>query len=87
MKQYSYLNPYYLRNDLRDEAYEYFDKHISQLPKRPDETIDTANSIFADSDVDAFRHAYVSGVFTQEFGEVQVFEPNKPEGFEYGPLK
>ncbi len=31
--------------------------------------IDPSRGGFHDNDVDAFRHAYVSGVFTQEYGE------------------
>ena len=69
VKQYNYFYLKDLSNTSEEESYQYFDQHIRSLPKRTDGTIDTANSIFADSDVDAFRHAYVSGVFTQEFGE------------------
>lgn len=55
--------------DARAEAYEYFDRHIRRLPKRPDGTINPWAPGVDDNDVDAFRHAYVSGVFTQEYGE------------------
>lgn len=53
----------------RDEAYDYFDKNIRKLHKRLDGTVDPAARGLEDNDVDAFRHAYVSGVFTQEYGE------------------
>lgn len=62
-----------LFNDLfeeaRGDAYEYFDRHIRRLPKKGDGTIDPDAPSLNDNDVDAFRHAYVSGVFTQEYGE------------------
>ncbi len=51
------------------EGYVYFDKYIRALPKNPDGTINTFAPGFSDNDVDAFRHAYGSGVFTQEYGE------------------
>jgi acylphosphatase len=51
------------------EGYVYFDKTIRRLPKNPDGTVNIYASGLADNDVDAFRHAYVSGVFTQEYGE------------------
>ncbi len=64
------LNPF---DDLfmksRDEAYKYFDKNIRRLSRRADGTIDPDAPSLNDNDVDAFRHAYVSGVFTQSYGE------------------
>lgn len=51
------------------EAYIYFDAHVRPLPKKPDGTIDTLQRGFQGNDVDAFRHAYVSGVFTMEYNE------------------
>lgn len=61
--------PWILVGEARDEAYEYFDENIRKLPKNPDGTINTSGRELYDNDVDAFRHAYVSGVFTQEYGE------------------
>lgn len=58
-----------LRDEAEMEAYVYFDKNIRSLPKKSDGSIDTLASEFFDNDVDAFRHAYVSGVFTREYGE------------------
>jgi len=49
--------------------YIYFDEHIRSLPEKPDGSIDTMQPGFQHNDVDAFRHAYVSGVFTHEYGE------------------
>lgn len=58
-----------LSREAEMEGYLYFDKNIRNLPKNPDGTINTSVSGFADNDVDAFRHAYVSAVFTQEYGK------------------
>lgn len=52
-----------LRDDAEMEGYRYFDSNIRALPKKPDGTIDDTKPGFGDNDVDAFRHAYVSGVF------------------------
>ncbi len=51
------------------EAYKYFDRHIRRLPKKADGAIDPDAPSLNDNDVDAFRHAYVSGVFTRKYGE------------------
>lgn len=61
--------PFQLRDEARDEAYAYFDKKIRPLRKMPDGKVDPSAPGLADNDADAFRHAYVSGVFTQEYGE------------------
>lgn len=61
--------PLSLKNEAEAEAYEYFDKQIRKLPRSADGKIDATVQGFQDSDVDAFRHAYVSGVFTQEYSE------------------
>ena len=58
-----------LRDEARDEAYAYFDLHIRRLPKDVKGKVKQVGAGFEDNDVDAFRHAYVSGVFVQEFGE------------------
>lgn len=58
-----------LRDEAEKESYDYFDKNIRVLPKNPDGTINTSARGFHDNDVDAFRHAYVSGIFTQEYSE------------------
>jgi hypothetical protein len=57
-------------NEAEVEAYEYFVKNIRPLPKNQNGKIDPSQIGFQDNDVDAFRHAYVSGVFTQEYNEV-----------------
>jgi hypothetical protein len=43
---------------------------LRKLPKNQDGTINEFSEGFDDNDVDALRHAYVSGVFTQEYGEL-----------------
>jgi hypothetical protein len=58
-----------LRDEARDEAYEYFDKHVRKLTRLPNGKISPTARGLEDNDADAFRHAYVSGVFTQEYGE------------------
>lgn len=58
-----------LMKDAELEAYVYFDRNIRELPKKPDGTIDTMQPGFRNNDVDAYRHAYVSGIFTHEYGE------------------
>lgn len=64
------LNPFDpLKKEAWDEAYAYFDQHIRPLPKSKNGKFDLLKPGFDDNDVDAFRHAYVSGVFTQEYGE------------------
>lgn len=63
------IRPDKLRDDARDEAYEYFDKYIRDLPKKPNGKVDPTAFGLEDNDVDAFRHAHVSGVFTQIYGE------------------
>lgn len=50
------------------EAYEYFHKYIRPLPKDVEGKFDEFSGLFMDNDVDAFRHAYVSGRFTHEYG-------------------
>lgn len=65
----SLLRPDLIKDEARDEAYEYFDKHIRKLHKRADGTVDPKAFGLENNDVDAFRHAHVSGVFTQVYNE------------------
>ena len=65
----SLLRPDLIKNEARDEAYEYFDKHIRKLHKRADGKVDPQAFGLEDNDVDAFRHAYLNGVFTQVYNE------------------
>ncbi len=56
------IRPDLLKDEACLEGYEYFDAHIRKLPRKPDGTFNESNSIFVNSDVDAFRHAYVSAI-------------------------
>lgn len=59
-----------IKQQAENEAYEYFHENIRALPETSQGFWDFASGEFADNDVDAFRHAYVSGVFTQRFGDI-----------------
>lgn len=61
--------PWKLRDDAQAEAYRYFDENVRRLPRNAMGVINPSADGFQDNDVDAFRHAYVSGVFTQEYNE------------------
>jgi hypothetical protein len=63
------FRPDLLKDEARDKAYEYFDKNIRGLKKYPNGRINPTALGLEDNDVDAFRHAYVSGVFTQVYSE------------------
>lgn len=62
-------SPFTLRAEAKAEIYQLIDKHIRKLPKNEDGTINEFAPGFLDNDVDALRHAYVSGIFTLEYGE------------------
>lgn len=61
--------PDILSKEAEAEAYEFFDKNIRRLPRDGTGKIDFSRGGFQHNDVDAFRHAYVSGVFAQEYNE------------------
>ena len=63
-------DPLALKSEAKKEVYKLIDKHLRKLPKNQDGTINEFQEGFDDNDVDALRHAYVSGVFTQEYGEL-----------------
>ena len=56
-----------LRDEALKEANKYFDENIRALSKDEFGKIDDSAAGFSDNDVDAFRHAYVSGVYTLVF--------------------
>jgi hypothetical protein len=60
--------PWELFVEARDEAYLYFDGNIRKLARSSSGEIDPSAVGLVDNEVDAFRHAYVSGVFTLEYG-------------------
>lgn len=62
-------SPLKIKEQAQNEAYEYFDKHVRKLQKLLGGSMDPASPDLQDNDVDAFRHAYVSGVFTLEYSE------------------
>lgn len=51
------------------EIYEFIDLNIRKLPRNIDGSFDESSNEFVNNDVDALRHAYVSGVYTMEYGE------------------
>ena len=61
--------PPQLEREAELDGYIYFDQNIRPLPKSPDGSIDTMQPGFQYNDVDAFRHAYVSGIMALEYGE------------------
>ena len=63
------INILELKAKSEHEANEYFDKFIRKLPRNPDGSFNKLAGGFDDNDVDAIRHAYTSGVFTQVHGE------------------
>lgn len=58
-----------LRDVAETEAYDYVDRNIRSLPKLESGIIDRKSQDLQDTDVDAFRHAYTSGVFVLEYSE------------------
>jgi hypothetical protein len=56
--------------EARKEIYELIDKYHRPMPKKADGTIDEYAKGLANNDIDALRHAYVSGVYTIEYGEI-----------------
>jgi len=81
------LNWYHLKSIATTEAYIYFDKNIRKLPKNSKGEINHTAFGLADNDVDAFRHAYVSGRYTQQYNEhiaeiLGIFQ--ETQGYGYG---
>ena len=62
-------NPFALEAEAKKEVYKLINKNLRKLPKNKDGTFNELAEGFHDNDVDALRHAYVSGVFTQEYSE------------------
>ena len=61
--------PFNLSDEAELELYHLYDKHVVPLIKKEDGTIDKSKNDFSNNLLDAMRHAYVSGVFTMEYGE------------------
>ena len=57
-----------LKNTAKIEVYNYIDQHLRKLSRDRDGNFDESQEGFVDNDVDALRHAYVSGIYTMEYG-------------------
>jgi hypothetical protein len=60
---------YTLKEEAKIEAYEFIERNLKKLPRNEDGSFNEFADGFADDDVDALRHAYVSGVYTMEYSE------------------
>lgn len=60
---------YTLKKEAKNEAYEFIDKNLRKLPRNEDGSFNEFADGFSDNDVDALRHAYVSGVYTMEYSK------------------
>ncbi len=58
-----------LKDEAKLEIYNLIDKYIRSLPRNEEGSFNELVTGFSDNDVDALRHAYVSGVYTIEFSE------------------
>lgn len=58
-----------LKNQALREVYDFIDKNIRPLPKKENGEFDEFAEGFHNNDVDALRHAYVSGVYAMEYNE------------------
>jgi hypothetical protein len=55
--------------EARREVYQFIDSQYKPMPKMADGSIDEYAKGLGNNDIDALRHAYVSGRYTMEFGE------------------
>jgi len=58
-----------LKGEAKKEAYRYFSENIRPLVMKENAEVDLLKNVLWDNDADAFRHAYVSGVYTLEYDE------------------
>ena len=58
-----------MKSEAELEAYQYFNDNIREFPKDANGNPIIDRTTAHNNDVDAFRHAYVSGVYTQKFGD------------------
>jgi hypothetical protein len=63
------LKIYHLKDEALMDLYRRLDKDLRPMPRKPDGRIDPYGLGLEDNDVDALRHAYISGVYTIEFSE------------------
>ena len=60
-------HPNKLKEECRQEAYDYYHENIEPLPKKKDGSFDESTGKMSNNEADAFRHAYTSGVFSKEY--------------------
>jgi hypothetical protein len=63
------LKIYHLKNEALLDLYKRLDKDLRPMPKKSDGNIDPYGLGLEDNDVDALRHAFISGVYTIEYNE------------------
>ncbi|MBL7664531.1 MAG: hypothetical protein JNM93_05315 [Bacteriovoracaceae bacterium] len=63
------LKIYHLKDEALIDLYNRLDKDLRPMPKKSDRSIDPYGLGLEDNDVDALRHAYISGVYTMEYSE------------------
>lgn len=63
-------NIFSLKHDAEKEAYKFFDENIRRLKKNQTGEVDNKALGLVDNDVDAFRHAYVSGRYVKDYSDV-----------------
>jgi hypothetical protein len=63
------LKIYHLKNEALLDLYKRLDKDLRPMPKKPDGSFDPYGLGLEDNDVDALRHAFISGVYTIEYNE------------------
>lgn len=63
------LKIYHLKDEALKDLYKRLDKDLRPMPKKSDGSIDPYGLGLEDNDVDALRHAFISGVYTIEYNE------------------
>lgn len=63
------LKIYHLKDEALSDLYKRLDKDLRPMPKHIDGSIDTYGLGLEDNEVDALRHAFISGVYTIEYNE------------------
>ena len=58
-----------LKGEVEKEGYRYFNENIRHLVMKENGEVDYSKNVLWDNDVDAFRHAYVSGAYALEYNE------------------
>jgi len=65
----NFFKIYHLKDEALMDLYMRLDKDLRPMPKMPDGSIDPYGQGLEDNDVDALRHAFISGVYTIEYSE------------------